>query len=586
MNAPHPVEQPDEFRAWTLLYLERQLSVDEEREFVRILEGSETASRMFAEAAQFDAELYELRSQETLVGPRAPKRPVEERKRPWGAALIAAGLLIAMVLGAVLTRPPPARPAPQARIEVEPEPEPPLREPEPLPESPRPDPKEEAFILPEPERKVEKRVEIAPPEPPPADKKAERAPVVEKRAKTVARMGRLERVQGPVWILAGRSRIDARVGMDLAPGQGIQTGRDATASFAFGDGTRLDLAPETTLRDVAEAPHKQAQLAHGMLAAEVARQPVGAPMKLATAHAELTIVGTAFVLTAEPKATRLHVKEGQVRLSRKKDGAVLEVPAGNAASVAEGVDFSLRTMRPAALLRGRSTVDLEALYLFNEGKGGVIEDVSGAGESLDLKVRDESAVKWLPRGLLVHSPTALVSARPAAKIAEACRKSHELTVEAWIMPASAAQIGPARILSLSAGPAARDFTLGQGEDNGPNPSRFTMRLRTTSTGEAGMPGIMSDEGVVKVGLTHLVVARNRAGSAAFYVDGLERGRQPVGGDFSKWKEYRLALADEPAPEGGQTWLGAYYLVAIYSRALSAEDVAQHFRAGPTGLRAR
>jgi hypothetical protein len=214
-----------------------------------------------------------------------------------------------------------------------------------------------------------------------------------------------------------------------------------------------------------------------------------------------------------------------------------------------------------------------------------VEDVSGAGDAVDLKARDETAIRWLPRGLLVHQPTALVSTGAANRITEACRKSHEITVEAWVTPAGASQAGPARMVSLSASPAVHAFMLGQGEDKGPSHSRFTFRLRTTTTNENGMPPFISEEGVVRVGLTHLVVTRSRSGQAVFYVDGVERGHQAIGGDFSKWtRDGRLSLADEASTEGGLPWLGAYYLVAIYSRALPVDEVVQHFKAGPAPAR--
>ena len=37
-------------------------------------------------------------------------------------------------------------------------------------------------------------------------------------------------------------------------------------------------------------------------------------------------------------------------------------------------------------------------------------------------------------------------------------------MEAWVTPADVAQTGPARIVTLSANPNERDFTLGQAAD--------------------------------------------------------------------------------------------------------------------------
>ncbi|HXX92995.1 MAG TPA: LamG-like jellyroll fold domain-containing protein, partial [Planctomycetota bacterium] len=502
---------------------------------------------------------------------------------PWWAGGIAAAVLLAILLAAVFSRPgtSPAGPGDYRQAKAEdrrptpPEPTPPQ------PRAPEPSPRPE---LPAPVPEPEKRFEIpipppAPEEPPAAEKKSDPArtePAVQ-TVPTIVRLGRLEQVQGQVFVLAGKVRGEAKAGQELAPGQGIATARDAQATFVFADGSRLDLSGDAVLRDVVELPQKQAVLAQGTLSADVVRQPSGAPMRLSTPAAELTIVGTRFVVTAEAKATRLQVREGLVRLARKRDGALLDVSGGHAATAADAGDFALKAFRPAVTLRGRSTLDLEALWLFTEGKGAVVEDVSGAGDAVDLRIRDESAVRWLPRGLLVHAPTALVSQGPATRISDACRRSHELTVEAWITPASTAQ----------AGPASRSFMLGQGEDKGPSHSRFTARLRTTSSNDNGMPGFMSEEGTVKAGLTHLVLSRARSGPAVFYVDGVERGRQAQAGDLSKWtREYRLSLADEPWADGGQPWLGAYYLVAIYSRALPPDEVAQHFKAGPAPARAK
>jgi hypothetical protein len=468
-------------------------------------------------------------------------------------------------------------------------PEPPIISPPAVaPKEPAPEPRIEPVpprAIPEPP--AERPTEAPAPVPPVEEKKREPAPAPEKKTVAAARLGRLEQVQGQVFVLAGKVRVEAKAGAEVASGQGVQTLRDGSATLVYSDGTRLDLSGETTLRDIADTPQKQAQLAQGTVSADVVKQPAGAPMRLSTPTAELTILGTKFVVTADARATRLQVKEGQVRFSRKKDGATIDVPGGSSAAVSDGVEFAAKSARVLPILKGRATADLEALYLFNEGKGSVVEDVSGVGEPLDLRIRDEAAVKWLPAGILVRAPTVLVSNGPATKIIESCRKSHEVTVEAWIAPASAAQVGPARILSLASGPSTRGFMLGQGEDKGPNPLRFTLRLRAGSTNENGMPGMMSDEGSVKAALTHVVATRARSGAAHFYVDGAERGRLTINGDFGKWgKELRLSLADEPIVEPGQAWLGAYYFVAIYSRALTPDEILQHFKAGPAPARAR
>jgi hypothetical protein len=56
-------------------------------------------------------------------------------------------------------------------------------------------------------------------------------------------------------------------------------------------------------------------------------------------------------------------------------------------------------------------------------------------------------------------------------------------------------------------------------------------------------------------------------------------RDDLTDSFMDWRnDYRLLLANE---EGApRAWLGAYHLIAIYGRALTAAEIALNFRAGP------
>jgi len=94
-------------------------------------------------------------------------------------------------------------------------------------------------------------------------------------------------------------------------------------------------------------------------------------------------------------------------------------------------------------------------------------------------------------------------------------------------------------------------------------------------------------------LVHLVYCRNAAGLATFYMNGKNvtrakaRNAGPdlhvdsarVHGDFSTWANgLQLGLGDEFS--GARNWLGEYYLVAVYARALSEQEVRLNHAAGP------
>jgi hypothetical protein len=83
---------------------------------------------------------------------------------------------------------------------------------------------------------------------------------------------------------------------------------------------------------------------------------------------------------------------------------------------------------------------------------------------------------------------------------------------------------------------------------------------------------------VRTELSHVVYTRDRAGRAAFYVDGKEQATTTVAGECSNWSDdYHLALANELT--GNRPWLGELYRVAIHDRALTKMQVAKHFEAG-------
>lgn len=223
-----------------------------------------------------------------------------------------------------------------------------------------------------------------------------------------------------------------------------------------------------------------------------------------------------------------------------------------------------------------------ALYRFDEGNGNVVRDVSGVGSALDLEIRDPGAVSWLPGGgLRVNREAQIVHPGEPVKLRKAVQESREITVEAWIRPASADQQGPARIVTCSKGSGSRAFTLGQGVSTKNNPPRnsFTVRLHTSGADANGYPQFFTPVGSTTTRLTHVVFTRAADGQERFYLDGVETGRNDRKGNFDPWKpEYRLALANEI--EASRPWLGDLRLVALYARALSPQEVSALFTAGP------
>jgi hypothetical protein len=293
-------------------------------------------------------------------------------------------------------------------------------------------------------------------------------------------------------------------------------------------------------------------------------------MLFLTAHAEARVLGTTLRVETIGDSTRLDVTEGRVRLTRLKDKASVEVSAGHYAVAAPTGSVASRLVRVST--------GLLALYTFKEGKGAIVHDVSRVGAALDLRIETETSVKWSSKALAIGAPGLIASAGPATKLAQACRLSNELTIEAWVRPATltpAAKDG--RIVTLSGDFQNQDFMLGQDELKGPARAYFT-RLRTTSTDLVGKPALSAPDGTVALKLSHVVYTRSATGVATLYVDGVDVARATGTGSLSNWNEsYRLALGNEFGSD--RAWLGELHLVGVYGRALGPDDVKQNFKAG-------
>ncbi|MEM7394590.1 MAG: LamG-like jellyroll fold domain-containing protein, partial [Verrucomicrobiota bacterium] len=154
---------------------------------------------------------------------------------------------------------------------------------------------------------------------------------------------------------------------------------------------------------------------------------------------------------------------------------------------------------------GRVRGGLVAFYDFTAGEGTVVEDRSGVEPAIDLRIEDPGAVEWGRGALKVKAKTLIRTDKPPKRMLETLKKSGQLTVEAWVHPARLNQSGPARIVTLSRDTSNRNLTLGQDGET------FDARLRTTKTGNNGVPSLQSANQTVDTRPTHVVFTRSRSG---------------------------------------------------------------------------
>jgi hypothetical protein len=168
---------------------------------------------------------------------------------------------------------------------------------------------------------------------------------------------------------------------------------------------------------------------------------------------------------------------------------------------------------------------LVALYIFAEGEGDTIHDVSNVGAPLDLEVAPRSHLRWLnvSNGCEIMQSAIIQSRGPATKLAEAFRGGDELTVEIWIEPGDLAQRNIARIVAFaSPGRGGLNFMFAQ------KGAEVRFWLRTLLSGRDVGPEILK----AREGFT-----RQPSHFVATYAQGIERlfvnGRQADMLDITK-----------------------------------------------------
>ncbi len=172
---------------------------------------------------------------------------------------------------------------------------------------------------------------------------------------------------------------------------------------------------------------------------------------------------------------------------------------------------------------------------------------------------------------------------PATKIIDACKQSSELTVEGWIKTSDITQNGTARMITCSIDAADRNFTLGQGwYANGGD--RIEMRYRTDINPDNPLTvtSTHTERGTLTEALTHVAFTRNFSWEVFGYINNVSlplTGGAFVDGDFTTWDDtYKFALGNEVSAD--RAWLGQFHVVAVYNRALTAEEIDQNYNAGP------
>jgi ferric-dicitrate binding protein FerR (iron transport regulator) len=336
-------------------YLRNELDESGARELSAIL-ATEEGTRAFTEFVQEWTLLGEAARQRVLEAERSGTRKIRKREpaKPGRAGIGWAAGVAAALLFMIAVATPARRPAPPPVAKFEPPPPPvPPEAPKPAPPDPAPAP------APPPPPRVVPVSPPAPPSPvdPPAPAPEPPKPVETPRPEPPRRtepekasrpvIALLRRVAGEVQILGADGRRRAGAQDSLAPDEGLELSAQAQATLEFPDATRIEVGPESTVERLTERQGRRSfALSRGSVSATVTRQAAGRAVAVSTPHAEVTVIGTQFLLAVAPDATRLEVREGRVRISR--EGTSVEVTAGHTAIAGKGLKLE---SKPTVLTR-------------------------------------------------------------------------------------------------------------------------------------------------------------------------------------------------------------------------------------------
>ena len=220
---------------------------------------------------------------------------------------------------------------------------------------------------------------------------------------------------------------------------------------------------------------------------------------------------------------------------------------------------------------------LEAFYDFSRGSGNRLPDSSVQPGGLDLVVADPDSTRWDEGGLTLLRPTVVASEAPVTRIRDALAVTNQLTVEAWVTTASLDQGGPARIVGMGAPKSDESFFVGQGNHVG-----GTRSIEGRVDSAAGyMSRVETADRSLTTRQTQVVYVYAANGDVKIYLDGKKAAEDTTNHRVNAWtSSTRLFLGNRL--DGQRPWLGTVHSLAIYSQALTAEEVAQNFEGGPTG----
>ena len=348
---------------------------------------------------------------------------------------------------------------------------------------------------------------------------------------------------------SGESALAA--GASVLTGQEIITPAGGHATLQYADNTNVEIHGGSQVKLSGEGPGEQKYvfIQHGHVVADVTPQPDGAPMKFVTPHAEAIVLGTRLSLRVSSHDTILDVIDGSVVLNRTEGESIsvgsqesglatsdrLQLRELRWPSTRDGLIYVYEPFGMTSLARNPETGNLRDTPLESVG-GAALNEFTG---SLEL------------------SGGHFISADAGTDLFKILRATDEFSVEVVMTPQAVTNDSQQTILCFGDPQSGTNFMLVQ--------SGNCILVGTNNT----LDSILFSE-LKPNERSHLVIAFQH-GKLTRHAKRLDLPYD-MPGPIS-WTEGPLVLGADAS--GRNAWNGNIEGLAIYSRALTAEEILRH-----------
>lgn len=354
------------------------------------------------------------------------------------------------------------------------------------------------------------------------------------------------------------------------------------------DYTTLTLLPNTTIKMLALKKGKKVHVENGVVRASVQKQKKDQPMLLKTHNSVVTVLGTRFTLSAGASASQIRMKEGEVEVQNKK-GEKVAVRAGYMLNVEDAEAMKPERISLTGMEYTSAYKNLVQLYVFQKelNSGRKVNDLSKMLPKVDLYLRNADKDHWKTNGGLDMDGSFIAeSIGDCRKTFQAIEKTNELTLEVWLKPhesfATTDALHLRRLCTFAESHVARNFSFSISCE------MIETWLRTDRTNKYGV--YLEDKGMPNrhrykykyskikkfpKDIAHLVISRNNQGLMQYFINGELQFKRELPGMIKDWnKKFKFIIGNER--NGENPLKGVYYMLAVYNKALSENEVYNNF----------